>query len=405
MKKAIALLLAVAVPCALSVSCGKNTNNTSEALSIPVMSENSSAVTSVQSDVSVEESACPSVAPSSDVPASSSVSSSAVSSETVFIPKTDYRLACKDYLMTFENGSCDYWFIKENNVYHAFFLEFTEEENGERHSHISHATSQDFLNWKYEGIVLYGWTDCWDNRDLATGSVVKYGDEYYMIYTSHSSTRPGLALAKSNDLYRWERVGDGPVLSGSRRYRGKFEGNTHVCNILADPYIYPELIDGYYYMFVNSWAIDMPKNSRGCQLILKSENLTDWTEAGLALLTEGLDRLETCQVWEHGGKWYMSFGGCIIDPEGGDFDGVDSRNYIYMADSISGPYEKQPWSEVKYPDTTKWYYIQKQMLDPYGDEVMLPMSPFTGVLWPYYIDYSYDGTVSFRKVTAGQANK
>ena len=131
----------------------------------------------------------------------------------------DYRAHWKQYLMEFEPDSCDYWFIREGDTYHAYFLEFDTSDGGTK-QHIAHATSTDFLNWEYQGVVLYGWGDTWDNRNLATGSVAKCGDTYYMLYTGHSTGRGGLGLAKSSDLYTWERVGDGPVLPSAKARPG-----------------------------------------------------------------------------------------------------------------------------------------------------------------------------------------
>ena len=305
----------------------------------------------------------------------------------------DYRAHWKQYLMEFDNDSCDYWFIREGDTYHAYFLEFDTSDGGTR-QHIAHATSTDFLNWKYQGVVLYGWGDTWDNRNLATGSVAKCGDTYYMLYTGHSTGRGGLGLAKSSDLYTWERVGDGPVISSTVKYTVPYEGTDHLCQVLADPYLYPEAIDGWYYAYVNGWAVDMPKNSRGAQIMFRTQDFVTWEPYRIACLADDLDRLETAQVWEHGGRWYMSFGGRSVDPNGGDFDDVASANYIYMADRFDGPYLKQDWSKISYINASG-YYIQKQMLDPVGDEVMLPMAPYRGVLWPYYIRYGADGAVSF----------
>ncbi len=344
----------------------------------------------------------------SDAPGSSNTSgfSAGTASTTGVAPRddsavverlgVDYRENWRPYLMEFGVDTCDYWFIQEGDTYHAFFL-VNIKEGEDKGQHIAHATSTDFLNWDYQGIVLRGFGDGWDDRNLATGSVVKRGDTYYMMYTGHSSTRGGMGLAKSSDLYTWERVGAEAVLPSSIRYKAEYEGTEHPCTILADPYIYPEAIDGYYYAYINSWAIDQPKNSRGCQLMFRSADLVEWEPYKIAILTDDLDRLETCQVWEHGGKWYMSFGGRRIDPEGDDFSDVESANYIYMADRFDGPYEKQEWSRLSYPDAAG-PYIQKAMTDPFGDEVMLVMSPWKGVLWPYYIQYGEKGEISFRVV-------
>ena len=311
------------------------------------------------------------------------------------LPEVDYRQTYRDYLIHMPGGlkSCDYWFIQEEGVYHAFYLESQENTGNENEQSIGHLVSSDFLNWDYCGTVLRGYEKgIWPERHLATGSVVKYGSRFYMLYTGHSCLLPGLGLAVSDDLYSWKKVGNGPVISGSAQYEAAYEGKTHICKIMADPYIYPQAIDGYYYAYVNSWAIDLPKNSRGCQLMFRSADLVHWESYKIAILTDNLDRLETCQVWERGGKWYMYFGGRRVNPTGGDFEDVESGNYIYMADCFDGPFLPQPWSSMEY-HTNHYCYIQKQIKDPWGEDVALVMSPYDGVLWPYKILYGDQGEI------------
>ena len=313
------------------------------------------------------------------------------------LPSVDYRDSVGDYLIEKPGGlkTMDYWFFEEMGVYHAYFLEIMpstpERANDFR---IGHAVSEDFLNWKYEGTVLDGYTDGWDDRHLATGSVAKLGDTYYMMYTGHSSHDAGMGLAKSKDLYTWERVGEGPVISSRTYYTAEYKGKEYRVRILADPYIYPEKIDGYFYVLINSWAVDMPYNNRGCQLMFRSKNMLDWEPYKIAIVTDDLDRLETAQMWEHNGKWYMSFGGCYVDPEKGGFNNLWHDNFVYMADRFDGPYEKQEWSRLVYEGAATSPYTQKQIKDPYGDDVMLASAPYNGVLWPYKIVYGEDGSVA-----------
>ena len=309
----------------------------------------------------------------------------------------DYRKNRRDFLIKRPGDlrSLDYWFYEEDGVYHAFFLEDHKEfEDRANDLRIGHSVSTDFLNWEYKGTVLEGYTDGWDDLHLATGSVAKYIGEYYMMYTGHSTTHAGMGLAKSKDLYTWERVGDEPVISAKTYYTAKYKGEDYRVRILADPYIYPERIDGYFYVFINSWAVDMPVNNRGCQMMFRSKNMIDWEPYKIAIITDDLDRLETAQVWEHNGKWYMSFGGCYVDPKKGGFANLWNDNFVYMADSFDGPYEKQSWSRLAYKDAAHRPYIQKQIKDPFGDDVMLASAPYEGVLWPYKIVYAEDGSIS-----------
>ena len=310
----------------------------------------------------------------------------------------DYRKNRRDFLIERPGDlrSLDYWFYEEDGVYHAFFLEDHKEfEDRANDLRIGHSVSTDFLNWEYKGTVLEGYTDGWDDLHLATGSVAKLDDTYYMMYTGHSTDRPGLGIARSKNLYTWERVGDSPVIfEFGRYYKAEYKSKEYNVRILADPYIYPEKIDGYFYAYVNSWAVDMPVNNRGCQMMFRSKNMIDWEPYKIAIITDDLDRLETAQVWEHNGKWYMSFGGCYVDPKKGGFANLWNDNFVYVADSFDGPYEKQSWSRLAYKDASHRPYTQKQIKDPFGDDVMLASAPYEGVLWPYKIVYAEDGSIS-----------
>ena len=313
----------------------------------------------------------------------------------------DYRKSPRNYLIEKPGGlrTLDYWFYEERGVYHAYFLEDHKTAPERKYDlRIGHAVSTDFLNWKYEGTVLDGYADGWDNLHLATGSIAKLGDTYYMMYTGHSSDNPGLGMAKSKDLYTWERIGNAPAISEHARYTAEYKGEKYRVRILADPYIYPKAIDGCFYAYVNSWAVDMPVNNRGCQLMFRSKNMIDWEPYKIAIITDDLDRLETAQVWEHGGKWYISFGGCYVDPEKGGFTNLWNDNFVYMADSFDGPYEKQVWSRLAYKNAATRPYTQKQIKDPFGDDVMLASAPYDGVLWPYEIVYGEDGSITLQPV-------
>ena len=137
--------------------------------------------------------------------------------------KIYYRKHKRDHLIERPGGlkSMDYWFFEdEDGSYHAYFLEVMPSTPERKHDlRIGHAVSRNFLNWKYAGTILDGYTDGWDDLHLATGSVAKLGDTYYMMYTGHSSYSAGMGLAKSKDLYTWER---------KRAHCPCFQGNAHV---------------------------------------------------------------------------------------------------------------------------------------------------------------------------------
>ena len=124
-----------------------------------------------------------------------------------------------------------------------------------------------------------------------------------MIYTARGTKEGGLGLAVSEDLYEWKRVGEGPVESSRKRYQGTWKGGQVTWRILADPYVYPEPIDGWYYLVANSRIEDVPVNESGCIGMLRSRDLKIWQDPVLLSWTGWFQRSETPQLWHRHGRW------------------------------------------------------------------------------------------------------
>jgi len=116
----------------------------------------------------------------------------------------------------------DFWFAWHEETIHLFFLTApkTSDHADLRHPHarIGHATSQDLMNWKYEGIVLTpSAPPYWDDGTTWTGSVVKRPDgKWMMFYTgtmlSEERKYQRIGAAVSDDLFAWVKLGNGPLL-------------------------------------------------------------------------------------------------------------------------------------------------------------------------------------------------
>jgi len=300
----------------------------------------------------------------------------------------------------------DSWYcIDQNNVYHSYFLEYGCDEPPEfiwSRQRIGHVVSEDMYHWTYCGKALKPEPDSWDNLDLATGSVVRYNDLWYMLYTGQGDTVKGLGLAVSRDLYTWERVGNGPVISLDILYPFPYEGKTVRVLPLADPYIYPEPIDGVYYIFVNSWAEGYPLNHRAVQAIFTTRDFQTFISHKIPFIGE-CDRMETAQVWEHDGRFYMNTGcaSVVLDRDCDIMSGElfshiksgSSYNGIFVADRIDGPYK--PAGELKYPQvqTSGCLYISKVLRAPDGKDVLLINNIPNGVVGPFEVLYPEDGGI------------
>jgi beta-fructofuranosidase len=134
----------------------------------------------------------------------------------------------------------DSWVADDGDAYHLFFLQAARTLGDPRLRHgaatIGHATSRDLVDWDYQGEALGPVRDGWDDRALWTGSVARGDDGIWRLYYTAIS-RAGqpvydqrIGLAESDDLVRWRRVGDGPLLEADPRW--------YVDEAWRDPFVF-----------------------------------------------------------------------------------------------------------------------------------------------------------------------
>ena len=108
----------------------------------------------------------------------------------------------------------DTWYFVNENVVHMFYL--TCPTNIPRHSRwsIGHAVSNDLIHWQDQGIILEpGNEGTWDGICPATGSALKYKDQFWMAYTgNYAGPEPTVGFAVSSDLYHWQKIDRNPTL-------------------------------------------------------------------------------------------------------------------------------------------------------------------------------------------------
>ena len=298
----------------------------------------------------------------------------------------------------------DSWYCKEGDTYHAFFLQYPEDGDPAgmwTNQTCGHMSSKDLLSWEYHGTVLKPEKGLWNDKGIATGSVVKHNGLWHMLYTGTSENgQGGLAVAVSRDLMTWERVGAGPQIPTAVSYPIDFDGVTAGCIPLADPYIYPDAVDGKYYIFVNSHFEGRPENKHGMTAVFTTEDFVSFKPHKVAVL-EDCERMETVGIWAHGGKYYM-YGGIVHHTydENGAFRQVNS-NHLYVSERVDGPYIHV--SEIKFPYEAevdgKRPYIAKVITDPTGREVMLANVIPSGAVGPYGIKYLFNGEIELYKLS------
>ncbi len=253
----------------------------------------------------------------------------------------------------------DSWYIRQDNRYYAYYLQYPSDapEDGRwNQQSIGLSVSDNLLDWEYKGTVLAPSVECWCNKGLATGSTVEKDGMAHMLYTGNGwNGKDGLGLAVSRDFIHFERVGDGPVIRRDDPFLFPYRDGFLKCRILADPYIYPVPVDGYYYVFINCYAIDRPIGSRGCIVVMRSEDLISYQPYDVALLSDSFDRLETPQVWYQAGKWVMYFGAVKAREENGAAKDYAYQNLIYLSDEMTGGYVETEGSVLYLPDGVDFY--------------------------------------------------
>jgi len=303
----------------------------------------------------------------------------------------------------------DNWFAKSGDTYHAFYLQVPTcigEGNrwtiGAKLTQIGHATSTDLRHWTDQGPVIVPIRGTWVEA-LATGSVARFGDRWWMVFTVNGG-KPGVGLAVSDDLMQWQLVGDGPVIPNGV-YEGTWQGRPLKWRPCADPYLYPEPIDGQMVIVINAKAEGAPAATSGCLGTWRSHDLKTWEPGPVLLYPEMIDRLETPQLWTHGGRWYLYFGAAHdqaeIAPKWQADVPAEIRthrrvNCLYMADRWDGEYRPIPgqWWLDRLPNG-QGSYIHKVLAGPDGRDVLITTSNMK-VSPPFEVVYGEDGGITLR---------
>ncbi len=292
----------------------------------------------------------------------------------------------------------DLWFAESDGVTHAFYLQaaraLPDPDLKHGHQHVGHSVSRDLLHWENRGPALVNVYGTWNDLSIATGSICRHAGKWWMLFTGRGSKQSGVGLAVSDDLDHWRKVGDGPVLPFGERYETTWEGEQVSWQALADPYVHPEPIDGWFMMVINSQVDGAPEGRRGCLAALRSRDLQTWEPVGILAWPKWFERMETPQFWQHDGRWYLYFGA-----HGGLHsyalraavpDATRAGNYVLQSAALMGPYEPRGTWWLNLPDG-KPGYIYKTV--PEADGRVLLTTIDCSMSPPYPITYSDDGSL------------
>ena len=266
----------------------------------------------------------------------------------------------------------DYWTIKEGDDYHLFHLQspkaLIDPDTRHTNSSIGHAVSKDLTHWTtLPDALVADRSLAHEDISLATGSVVKRGDTYYMLYVGISTQGHTICLATSNDLIEWRRHPGNPVLRKDSRY---YDLN----GCWADPFIVRNPDGEGYYIFFKAHDISQPEGYRGAVGAAFSKDFIHW-DVLPPVFSPGLFlEPEVPAVYYLDGKYYlivMTIPPVVSDrycnrihpatPQWGD---------IYMvADQLLGPY--RPDEGIQLTQTADEMMMVRLVEDPEGALVAL----------------------------------
>lgn len=310
----------------------------------------------------------------------------------------------------------DNWLVHDGQQWHAFYLQLPKAVGPERrwqgndpYKHVGHAVSQNLFDWQDAGPALCALSGTWNDRHIATGSIFRHGARWGMVFTGRGRQGDGVGLAWSDDLIGW-RTEPQPLFplmdtfagQGPAPFASSWEGKAHRWVGISDPYILPEAREGWYYLVLCARILDVPLPQSGCVAMVRSRDLRQWEAAGILAWPRCFERLETPQLWEHGARWYLSFGGVLDVPwttqnpaalPGAVRGKRSHQNYCYALPAMLGPGRSEDLHHLAVPSG---HYIMKVLLAPSpGDTALFTATgpSGTGISQPYRVVYLADGAL------------
>ncbi len=285
----------------------------------------------------------------------------------------------------------DSWYYVEGDTIHCFYL--TCPASVPRHGawDIGHATSSNLVDWTIHDLALRkGETDSYDGLCPATGSVIHFGERYWMAYTGNwNGPQPTVAIAVSDDLYHWEKLTNNPVTCIDPAFYDA-EPAPPPRNWLhwRDPFLFQH--EGAVYHYVCAKRNDLPEDQRGTLGLARTVDMAEWEVLPPPDVEPIAVELECPQVHRVAGHYYLVFS-TALSLFSEDFRAQHFRNaecerwssYSMVGPTIFGPFRIHGSGEIIPPD----YPIQ-----PYANQVVFwrGQGYLLGTVWNDEQDYICD---------------
>jgi hypothetical protein len=165
-----------------------------------------------------------------------------------------------------------------------------------------HATTRDFMHWETHEACFFIDVRGWDHGHVFAPHVITHAGRHWMFYTgvaTDNTQRIGLAV--SDDLFRWERVGERPIIR-PEEYGWAFCPTTGGAACRDAHVIAHEGRFELYYTAVT-------REGHGCVARASSIDLREWRDEGVVYGFHAWNQCESSNVQRRGDEWLLFFGG------------------------------------------------------------------------------------------------
>ncbi len=210
----------------------------------------------------------------------------------------------------------DFWFAQDGPATHVFFLQaprsLIDSELRHLNATFGHAVSTNLIDWEVLPDPLpRGKPGAWDDLATWTGSIIRAGDTWHLVYTGVSTRENGrvqrIGLATSRDLVHWERFGDRPVIEADPRWYELLDLGAWHDQAWRDPWIVADPGGDGYHALITARSRSGPPDARGVIGHAVSADLRTWEVRPPFPSPAGFGQMEVPQVVDAGDSALLLF--------------------------------------------------------------------------------------------------
>lgn len=210
----------------------------------------------------------------------------------------------------------DFWFAEDGPATHVFYLQaprsLPDPDMRHRNATFGHAVSTDLTNWEVLPDPLpRAQAGSWDDLATWTGSIMRAGDTWHLLYTGVSTRDDGLVqrigLATSRDLVHWDRFGDRPVIEADPTWYELLDLDAWHDQAWRDPWVISDPDGNGYHALITARSKSGPPDARGVIGHAVSTDLRNWEVRPPFPSPAGFGHLEVPQVVDAGDSALLLF--------------------------------------------------------------------------------------------------